>query len=162
MPATGKRSKPRGKQFRTARHLEKRDSKRGQYAATRKTVPNSHEFGTAEYIDAQGRQYRLGIADNANSWTPGVPIPPLLSDQRGKMRARADGTTELWIRLHKGTKTTEGWFSPGDLAAHSVLELLPTIPGLPKQRVRVVRATRGGKQQRGRTGSVFVAEYLHE
>jgi hypothetical protein len=148
---------PKGEQYRVARHVEKRDSKKGLYAATREDFPNQTEFGRAEFVDHRGRQYRVAFTSRPLGWTPGTVIPPLSFSQRQRIVPQSDGCIKLWIKLEKGSGT-KGWFTPSDLAGNTTLELLPVSAGLDKQ-VCVLRSAFRRRPQ-GRTGAVVVSQFV--
>jgi hypothetical protein len=149
MPA--RQRQPKGDQFRVARHVEKRDSKRGMYAAAREDFPNQTEFGRSEFVDARGIQYRLAFTSRPLGWTPGTVIPPLSFSERQKIKPQSDGRVKLWVKLDKGSGMKQ-WFTPSELVGNTTLELLPTSAGLDKQVCVLHSAFR--RRPQGRTGAV--------
>jgi hypothetical protein len=153
------RQPPKGEQFRVARHVEKRDSKRGLYAATREDFPNQTEFGRAEFVDLRGIQYRLAFTSRPLGWTPGTVIPPLSFSERQKMKPySSDGRVKLWVKLEKGSAGTRQWFTPAELIGNTTLELLPVSAGLDKQVCVLHSAFR--RRPQGRTGAVVVSQFI--
>ena len=147
-----KRKKPpRGPQFYTARHLEKREQPKTQARLTRQPYPNTQEFHEGEWVDAQGRQYRIATHKHPMEWLPGEPIPLPTAEERDRLLAQPRPV--FWIKLLRGSGPS-AWFQPRDLLLQQTLVLHPAQAGVPPVRVRVQEARR--RPPKGRSGGLVV------
>lgn len=156
---TARKKPPKGEQFRTGRHLEKRDTKRGLYTATRTPYPNQTEFGErGEWVDSNGRQYRLPTSTHPTGWMPGerIPLPQTALERAALVKHTDDGSLKLWVKLPRNGGPNS-WFSSGDLVTHAALELRPVIDGVLPQQVLLKSADR--RNGKGRTGMIVVSGY---
>ena len=150
----GARKKPRGEQFYDERRLARQLTPKGLYEAAHENHPSQSEFGTPEFIDALGNEYRLATSERPLGWAPGKPVPLVTDhDQRARTVNKGDGVVRLWVRIPHGSGPN-GW----TLRAGVTLTLQPVVAAQQGQTVHVISATR--RRVNGRTGSVQVTGFV--
>jgi hypothetical protein len=149
MPVMRRRQPRAGPQFIQERHVEGRATHPRYYALTE--APNAGEFGQAEYVDEEGRQYRVALGTRTD-YPPGKAIPPRAYAQEATRNAQ--GHAKLWVKLPKGAAGS--WFAqvPGRMP---IVRLTPVKPGLPALTVRVAAAFR--VRPTLRTGVVYLQDF---
>jgi hypothetical protein len=140
--------------MRQGRLQENRDTPAGRYRAARFDYPNQSEFGSAEYIDRWGREYRLAIASKLTGWKPGSRVPKRPLDYQ--VPARGDGLVKMWVRFPSGASAAMRKFEVGD-----ELDLMPLMPG--KNAQLCVYAGKGDhRQPRSRVIPIWVRGFVQE
>lgn len=147
---------PLKKRMLVARRLENRDR---DPRRRRWPFPNTSEFGRrGEWVDAQGRQYRLAIFKDSSEWTPGLPIAWLSNTQRDALleqkKKKKKGDVVLWVKLKKNTDAA-GWFDLRRQGLETLVELRPGADGIPPLSIRVHAGDR--RLPLGRTGMIRVS-----
>lgn len=130
---------PRAKQFYGGRRLERRERDPAAVRqAERLDHPNEQEFGAAEYVDEDGRQYRVAYLNRLGGWEPGAPVPPR---PKGAKPLRDGRRIKLWLRLKRGE--AQRWYKGGES-----IKLYANRPDLSDREIQVQMADRGAPQRR--------------
>jgi len=141
---------------RERRHAEVRDTQRGAYAAARMNYPGEREFGAAEFVDDEGRQYRLAYAHKLGGWPPGTVVPPRPPDAR--VIEGPGGRCRLWLKVPRGRPWRERarlWFGTGT-GADTRVRLHPVTADSATRLPLDVRVAEVEHERARRTGAVMV------
>ena len=127
---------------------------RRPWEAARHDAPSAGEFGDAEYVDDEGREYRVALTPQRPTLAPGEKLDARTRDT--PLIRNGAGHVKVWLRLKKNTPLTKRapWPSRAQRGGHA-LRLWPQHDGLRMQwtTIRSSLPPRTG----GRTGTVYMS-----